>query len=287
MRFFKYHGLGNDFIVLAPENPGFRIGAGLDAALAKRLCDRGFGVGADGVMVVAPARDPANHVAMELVNSDGSFPEMCGNGIRCAVRHAVEVLGLDAPELRVETPGGVKTCGWRRDDAGAFQDVRVDMGKARFLREEIPIAGTGDADPVAVEVEGRTFVGTGVNVGNPHFVVFGDTDVEMARRWGPLLENAEAFPAKANIGFAKVEGLQRLRVTVWERGCGLTWACGTGATAAAVVAARRGYVRRDSPISVTLRGGALSIDLSSEDGDAIMIGPATFVFRGEVDVGAP
>ncbi len=274
MRFFKYHGLGNDFIVLAPENPGFRLHAGLDPAMARRLCDRGFGIGADGVMVVAPARDPHNHVAMELINSDGSLPEMCGNGIRCAVRHAAEVLGLEGPELRVETPGGVKTCAFERRPDDLFE-VRVAMGRPRFERAAIPMEGDGDADGAAVEVAGRTFVGTGVNVGNPHFVVFGDADVDTARRYGPLLEAAPAFPAKANIGFAKVEGQQRLRVTVWERGCGLTWACGTGATAAAVVAARRGYVRRDSPIHVALRGGSLAIDLGAEDGEAVMIGPAT------------
>jgi len=285
MRFIKYHGLGNDFIILDPQSPDFRIGYGLTPDLARALCDRSFGIGGDGVMVVASPQDPANHAAMELINSDGTTPEMCGNGIRCAAKFAVEELGFTANPLNLETPGGVRACHWTADDAGEVETVRVAMGRPSFERAAIPVRGTGDADDLSITIDARTFTGTGVNVGNPHFVSFGDSTEATARRWGPPLEHHESFPEKANIGFATVEGPQELRVTVWERACGLTWACGTGATAAAAAAVRTGRVEACQPIRVNLRGGALQIDLSDPN-EAFMIGPATKVFVGEFELGS-
>ncbi len=284
MRFFKYHGLGNDFIILDPDDAAFRIGRGLDSDLARRLCDRWFGIGADGVMVVAPAIDPANHVAMELINSDGSWPEMCGNGLRCAVAFAVEVQARTEWPLRVETPGGVKVCWWSRGPDGRVAEVRAAMGAVRFEPAAIPMNSNGPDSHARLSVGAREFDGRGVNTGNPHFVVFGDAAIATATEWGPLLEVHPAFPEKANIEFVEHVGPNHLRATVWERGCGLTFACGTGATAAAAAAVEAGMVAAGAPIRVDLRGGSLQIQI--DDGHAEMIGPATFVFRGEIAIDA-
>ncbi len=283
MRFFKYHGLGNDFILLASEDPAFRP----DAALARTLCARGFSVGGDGVMALIPASEAAFDVEMVLVNSDGSTPEMCGNGIRCAVRHAVEILGLRANPLAVLTPAGIRSCAWRPTSDGGFE-VTVSMGRPRLEAVAVPLVpqpGFTPGGALTLEAGDRRFTGVAVNIGNPHFVTFGDASEATATAFGPLLEHHAAFPERANIGFCEVIGPQHLRDTVWERGCGLTWACGTGATAAAIAAVRLGLVDPNAPVAVTLRGGDLRIRLHGP-ADAIveaeMTGPATRVFDGRL-----
>jgi diaminopimelate epimerase len=284
MRFYKYHGLGNDFILLAPEDPAFRP----DASLARALCARGFGVGGDGVMCLIPASGADFDVEMALVNSDGSTPEMCGNGIRCAVRHAVEHLGLRANPLAVLTPAGVRSCAWRAGEGGDFE-VTVSMGRPRLDAAAIPLAPPPRFSPgvaFTLEAGARAFAGVAVNIGNPHFVTFGDASEATATTFGPRLEHHPAFPERANIGFCEVVGPQHLRDTVWERGCGLTWACGTGATAAAIAAAILGHVDPSLPVTVTLRGGDLRIRLIGPAADLIdaeMTGPATRVFEGRLD----
>jgi len=285
MRFVKYHGLGNDFIVLETDRA-------ITPELAVRLCARGFSVGADGLMRVAPPSVPDADVRMDLVNSDGSLPEMCGNGIRCLVKHAVDALGWTTNPLRVETPAGVLACHWTADAKGQVVSVRVAMGRPRFASSDIPLdpAHTSDAGGglVAVGVGGRTFVGLPVNTGNPHFVTFGDASRQTALTWGPPLEAHPAFPAKANIEFAEVvatgrdEALPHIRVTVWERGCGLTLACGTGATATASAALRLGLVAPGRPVTVELPGGRLAIDVASDFSAATMEGPVALAFLGEL-----
>ncbi|MFO0744876.1 MAG: diaminopimelate epimerase [Myxococcota bacterium] len=274
MRFVKYHGLGNDFIVLLDR----ALIASAD--LARALCARGFGIGADGVMVAAPARMAGADLAMDLVNSDGSLPEMCGNGIRCFVKYAVDRLGHRQNPLRVETPAGLRACAWTADADGRVATVTVEMGPARF-----------DADELVVDLGDRAFVGTSLNTGNPHYVVFGASQAaaadgpplaarELALRYGPRLEVHPAFPEKANIEMADVAGPDHLRVTVWERGCGLTWACGTGATATAAAAARRGLAPTGRPVRVSLPGGDLAITIAPDFSASWMEGPATEVFEG-------
>lgn len=288
MRFVKYHGLGNDFIVLDTDQA-------ITADLARRLCARGFSVGADGLMRVAPAEAAGADSKMDLVNSDGSSPEMCGNGIRCLVKHAVDVLGRRSNPLHVETPAGVLACTWTADGAGRVASVRVAMGRPRFSREEIPLepahaAHAGDG-LIGVEVGGRTFIGLAVNTGNPHFVVFGDASRETALASGPRLETHPAFPLKSNIEFARVVSSGRgaeppnLQVTVWERGCGLTLACGTGATAAASAALRLGLIASGRPVAVDLPGGRLSIEVAPDFAQAFMEGPVELAFHGEVAAG--
>lgn len=289
MRFVKYHGLGNDFIVLVDHD------AALTPELARRLCRRGFSIGADGVMCARPPRSAGAHVTMDLVNSDGSHPEMCGNGIRCLVKHAVEVMALRHDPLLVDTPAGVLACAWRADADGRVTSVRVAMGRPRFDAAAVPLdpahtrpVPTPEGDLVALEVDDRTFIGLPVNTGNPHFVIFGDASRATALAWGPRLETHPAFPAKANIEFVEVvppdapTASARLRATVWERGCGLTLACGTGATAATAAAARLGHVPTARPIEVALPGGSLLITIAPDGSEAFMEGPVELAFRGEI-----
>ncbi|MGM0577065.1 MAG: diaminopimelate epimerase [Myxococcota bacterium] len=277
MRFHKYHGLGNDFLVFAGGMTGM---ASLSERDVRSLCARGTGVGADGVILPRPS-DVAS-LRMELVNRDGSIPEMCGNGIRCLVKYAVEVLGLSANPLPVETIAGVLSCRWTADRRGSVTSVRVAMGAPTFRREAIPMTGRGPATRVRVEHAGEALEAVGVGTGNPHMVLFGDARRPTAERLGPALTNHPDWPNGTNVEFVEHVGPEHLRVTVWERGCGLTRACGTGATAATAAAILRGHVPADRPIRVSLPGGDLSITVEEDFGQAWMEGPAEEVYRGEL-----
>lgn len=277
LRFVKYHGLGNDFIVLVEGTP--------TPELATRLCRRGFSIGADGVMAVSPPSPGVDaHVRMDLINSDGSLPEMCGNGIRCLVKDAIDRLGYRQNPLRVETPAGVLACEWVADEHGVSR-VRVAMSRPTFELHAVPVdpgAGRTSGAWFELELDSRPVVGLPVNTGNPHFVVFGDASRERALSDGPRLENHPAFPKKANIEFAEVLSPTHLKVTVWERGCGLTLACGTGATASTAAAIRAGHAAADTPVTVSLPGGDLLITVSADFSSAIMDGPVEKAFEGEL-----
>ncbi|MEZ4268044.1 MAG: diaminopimelate epimerase [Myxococcota bacterium] len=279
MEFIKYHGLGNDFLVFEHGLEGARS---LTADEVVAICDRRFGVGADGTVFARPSAVAA--LRMELLNSDGSTPEMCGNGIRCLVAYAVDHLGFDANPLAVETPAGVLDCAWTREASGRVDTVRVSMGRPTFDRAKIPVAGEGDALELEVSTPARSFVGTGVGTGNPHYVIFGDARRETAETFGPALERHPIFPRGTNVEFAEVVAPDHIRLTVWERGCGLTMACGTGATATVVAAVRAGHVHADRPVRVTLPGGDLAITVTAALDAAFMEGPAREVFRGRIDL---
>jgi len=295
LRFVKYHGLGNDFIVLvAPPDIAFT----LTPELATLLCRRGFSIGADGVMLVSPPSDGvAADVRMDLINSDGSLPEMCGNGIRCLVKHAVDRMGHRSNPLRVETPAGVLDCFWTLGtgdsadpDTGAGRGVatvKVAMGRPRFDLDQVPVDPDHliAAPPfIVVPLGDRRIDGVPVNTGNPHFVVFGDASRERALADGPPLELNPAFPARANIEFTEVVEDNHLRVTVWERGCGLTFACGTGATAATAAAIRAGFITGKGAVAVDLPGGRLAITVAPDFTAAWMEGPTELAFEGDVSL---
>ena len=276
--FIKYHGLGNDFVLLD---------GGLDGRVEPRaaeviaICDRRIGVGADGVMLAHPSAHA--DLKMTLINSDGSVPEMCGNGLRCLVKHAVEDLKLSANPLRVETGAGVLECRWTRDDQGLVAQVEVAMGAPTFEREAIPMTGAGSSLEVSVPLDGsRTWTATGVGTGNPHMVIFGEASRDVASTWGPRLTCHPMWPHGANVEFVAQRSATHLEVWVWERGCGLTQACGIGATAAAAAAVKLGHCPADTAIRVTLPGGDLSIRIAADFSEAWMRGPAVEVFRGRL-----
>jgi diaminopimelate epimerase len=260
--FVKMHGLGNDFVVLDARRGG---APSLTPEIVRRLADRREGIGCDQLIVLEPSGEHDSACTMRIHNADGSEAGACGNAAR-----AVALL-LGAP-ARIATRGGpIEVC---PGDGGAS----VDMGVPRFEWDAIPLAYPLDTlvMPVAWEDLDKP---AAVNVGNPHVVFFvEDSDAVDLERLGPLIETDPLFPERANVNVASVESAERLRLRVWERGAGLTRACGTGACASAVAAMRRGLTGRQ--VTVALPGGELTIAWG-EDGHIIMAGPATESFRGE------
>jgi diaminopimelate epimerase len=267
--FLKMHGLGNDFVVL-----DFRRGAiSLGVGAARRLADRRTGIGCDQVILLEPPRHPAAQVLMRIRNADGSEAEACGNATRCIA----DLLYREArdPRIRIETAAGLLEAEARVD--GSFA---VDMGPARTAWHEIPLSRARDTDRVELTL-GPLADAVCTNIGNPHATFFVD-DVEAIdlAALGPPLEHHPLFPEGANIGVAEIRSPRIIRVRVWERGAGITPACGTGACAALVGAHRRGLTERSA--DVELDGGTLDIAWR-EDGHVIMTGPATLSFEGSFD----
>jgi len=276
MQFSKWQGAGNDFVIVN----GLREKVdGLDwAAAGVKVCDRHFGVGADGLVFVLPS-DEADF-AMRIINSDGSEAEMCGNVTRCVARYVYEQGLTDKTKITLATLAGLI-----KPElvfaGGKITGVRVDMGKPRLTRGEIPMTGNaGDtAMDVAVEAGGRIYRGVGVSMGNPHFVIFvEDVSAVALPVIGPLIETNPLFPRKTNVEFVQVLNRGEFRMRVWERGAGVTLACGTGACAAVVAGALSG--RTDRTALVRLDGGDLTVEWT-EDDRVFMTGPAVEVFRGE------
>ncbi len=256
LAFTKMHGLGNDFVVL--QGP-FSI----TTERVRQLCDRHTGVGADGLLVISPAGDD---IKMEYWNNDGSTAEMCGNGLRCAVRFAVENQLVRPGEFSVQTAVGPLKVVWDGEDPEA---IEVQVGKV--------IAAT---DPVTVC--GQTFYEA--SVGNPHAITFVDSAVEApVTTLGPQVEKDSHFPNKTNVEFAQVVEGDRLRLRIWERGVGETLACGTGMVAAATVASRLGKTK--FPVTVEVPGGNATI-WQDDEGYARMRGPAEVVFSGRFEGGS-
>lgn len=276
MKFAKYHGIGNDFVMLA--DPDDRLS--LEPGLVRALCDRRFGVGGDGVIRVAPGRDGAE-LFMDYVNSDGSVGEMCGNGIRCLALFAREEGLAAGTELEVETRAGLRVLEIDGDR------VRVDMGRPAFRPEEVPVAwGGDDALHVPIQVGDEVVEAACLATGNPHAVLFvEDPAIAPVTELGPALETHPIFPNGANVEFVRVASPQRVEMRVWERGSGETLACGTGACAAAVAARLLGGA--DERMTVSLPGGELDVEWSGwldRDASIFLSGPAEKSFEGEIDL---
>jgi diaminopimelate epimerase len=276
-RFWKYHGLGNDFVLV--EEP-------VTAAAAQALCDRRRGVGADGVLVVTTgAGDVAADVA--VWNSDGSSAEICGNGLRCVALHLCDRPAALSGAFRLATGAATTSCRIVEHERPGHAVVEVEMGRPTVLPAEVPVDADGDrVVDRPFTVAGRSLPITAVGMGNPHAVTFGDYDLDAVRALGPALERHAAFPAGVNAGFARVAGPGRVDLTVWERGAGLTGACGSGACAAAVAACLTGRAGWGTPLVVRQPGGDLVITARGLDATVSMRGPAARVFAGEVDLEA-
>ena len=270
--FRKYQGLGNDFILIDGRRGDLPDQAGEPARL---LCDRRFGIGADGLILALPPRQGGD-VRMQIINADGSEAEMCGNGIRCFARFLADLDGAPVgSSWRVETPAGVIVP--RLLDEGL---VTVDMGAPFLEPSTIPTTLTAAAQlPEAdLEVAGEWLRVAAVGMGNPHAVVsVADVDAVPLERLGPALEQHPAFPARTNVHFVQVLAPDRLRLRVWERGAGPTLACGTGACATLVASHLRGQCERAATLE--LPGGELQIRWD-DDGRLQMTGPAQLVFCG-------
>jgi diaminopimelate epimerase len=276
MNFTKMQGLGNDFIVLSgmSELPADH------AELARRLCDRHFGIGADGLVFVLPA-DDADYM-MRIINSDGSEAEQCGNAIRCAAKYIYDndMVDRSRAELVIKTIGAGRQPVQLTIRDGQVTAVRVDMGPP--ILEGLQIPTTIDQERIIdypVAVDGREFRFTAVSMGNPHCVIFVDDAVGMdLHAWGPKLEHHPLFPRRINVEFVTVTSRSHADMRVWERGAGPTLACGTGACATLVASVLNGFSDRASTVS--LKGGDLYIEWNEEDNHIYMTGPAETVFKG-------
>ncbi len=277
MRFAKYHGIGNDFVMIA--DPDDRLV--LEQDVVRRLCERRFGIGGDGVIRVAPGHGDADFF-MDYVNSDGSIGEMCGNGIRCLAVFARERGLTTANVIEIETRAGLKVVEVQDDGR-----VRVDMGAPIFTPAEIPMSWDGaNALHAKLELPEGAVEAACLSMGNPHAVLFvDDPETAPVTTTGPLIEHHEAFPQGTNAEFARVLSPDRIRMRVWERGSGETLACGTGACAVAV--ASRLVMGTEPSVVVELPGGELEVSWEGDPGveaSVFMTGPVTKSFEGRVDI---
>ena len=276
MRFIKYHGLGNDFILMDWTGSTFPF----SKESVPMLCDRHMGIGADGILLVETGTKTSYR--MKIYNSDGSEAEMCGNGIRCFAKYLRDYRHVKDNPVDVETGKGVLSCLHVGAALHGGDEIQVSMGKPILEREKIPMSGTGDILNQTIIHEGRSFLFHAVSMGNPHMVLFGDATRATAEKYGPSFSRHPLFPKETNVEFARVRTRSEIELTVYERGCGITMACGTGACATVVAACLNGFVDFDTPVSVHLPGGALKIQVDNDLSDVLMTGPAVEVFRGEM-----
>ncbi len=270
--FLKMHGAGNDFVVLDLRNGGPAPNARAAAAIA----DRRRGVGCDQVVLITPSESGLADAGLTFLNADGSESGACGNGTRCVAWLLMEETGRR--DFSLETLHGVLDCA--RDGRG---QITVDMGPAKLGWQDIPLADDRDTLHLGLR-EGPLSDPVSVSIGNPHAVFFvDDADAIPIETLGPVLEHHAVFPERANIGVATVRDRSRLRLRVWERGAGLTLACGSGACAAVVAAVRRGLTDRN--VTVDVDGGELVIEWLEENGHVLMTGPTAVSFSGTLDAG--
>ncbi|HBS45586.1 MAG TPA: diaminopimelate epimerase [Paenibacillus sp.] len=278
MEFTKMHGLGNDFIVVfgeqeLPSNA---------ADLAVTLCNRFFGIGADGLVYILPSE--RGDYMMRIMNSDGSEAEQCGNAIRCVSKYVYDHGLVNSEQIVIETIGAGEQKVTLNVKDGVVETVTVDMGEPVLSGLQIPVAI--DVEPVLsepIESDGTKFTFTAVSMGNPHCVIYVEDAVSFdLATWGPKLEVHPLFPRKVNVEFATVLDRGRVDMRVWERGAGPTLACGTGACATLVSSVLNGLTDRAAWIS--LKGGDLYIEWNEEDNHVYMTGPAEVAFTGSVEI---
>jgi diaminopimelate epimerase len=274
IEFAKYHGLGNDFILIDNRHSSEPV---IAPEKAVDLCDRHFGIGADGVIFALPGQNGTDYT-MRIFNSDGSEPEMCGNGIRCLAKFIADLEPSEAKtQYRIHTLAGVITPELRSDG-----QVKVDMGVPRLLAAEIPTtlaAADAKVIDVPLEVAGKSWSVTCVSMGNPHCITFvEDVSAVALETVGPQFEHNPAFPQRTNTEFIQVIRSEYVKMRVWERGAGVTLACGTGACAAVVAGVLVGKCARAT--AVELPGGILEIEWAEVSGRIYMTGPAQRVFTG-------
>lgn len=280
MRFSKYHGAGNDFVMLTDLDGRLGPRGGLPPDLVAALSDRHTGVGADGVIRVMGTNDLDAPYYMDYYNADGGVAEMCGNGIRCLVQHERDVGRYDGGDVVVQTLG--RPVFVRPEGPGRYT---VDMGPPLMTREQIPMSGSGPSLRVEIELDGETLRGTAVSMGNPHLVLFTDEigralDDETVLGLGRSLEVHPDFPERTNVEFVEIVDATTIRMRVWERGIGETLACGSGICASVVAAAS---LERTGPhVAVHMPGGELEAEWEP-GGSVWLTGPAEGVFAGEID----
>lgn len=276
MNFVKVHGLGNDFILIDCLRETLAEADMKDTAI--QMCNRNFGIGADGILLVLPSE--VADIRMRIINSDGSEAEMCGNGIRCFAKYVYEEKIVSKEMMTIETLAGIMVPKVFTDAGGKVTLVEVDMGEPVLACAEIPMIGTGQAVNVPIQVEEREFLVTAVSMGNPHCVLFVDdiNAIDIAI-WGPRIERSSYFPRKTNVEFVQVLNRKEVIMRVWERGAAITMACGTGSCAVAVACVCN--EKTDREITLHLDGGDLQVRWDAQDKHLYMTGAAVEVFRGQ------
>ena len=275
IQFSKYQGLGNDFILIDNRHTTQPI---ITPEQAVAMCDRHFGIGADGVIFVLPGEEDTDYT-MRIYNSDGSEPEMCGNGIRCLAKFIADLEGIGEVNktYRIQTLAGVIT-----PQLQGNGKVKVDMGQPQLTAQEIPTTLTDGSEKVIaqpLEIADKTWLVTCVSMGNPHCITFvSDACAVPLEQIGPLFEHHPVFPQRTNTEFIQVVKPDYIKMRVWERGAGITLACGTGACASVVAGVLNG--KCDRTCTVELPGGCLEIEWSEADNRVYMTGPAEPVFTG-------
>ena len=274
IEFVKMQGIGNDFVVLDARPGGSAAGLDLTPAQARHIADRHFGIGCDQILIIAPSQDA--DITMHIMNSDGSMAAACGNGSRCVADLVMAETGADT--LSMDTKGGIINA-WRHEDQALGHLVSIDMGAAKYDWADIPLAYA--MDTMAIDLgQDHLPPAIGVNMGNPHAVhIVDDAEAIDLAGLGPVLEHHPLFPDRANIEFISLMAKDHIRMRVWERGSGITIACGTGACASAVAAARAGLTGRQ--VKVQLDGGVLAIDWQ-DNGHVMMTGPSETSFHGVI-----
>jgi diaminopimelate epimerase len=279
VRFTKMEGLGNDYIYV--NNLVEQISEDSFPALSIAVSERHFGIGADGLIVILPATVPGHDFRFRMFNADGSESEMCGNGIRCFARYCFDRGLTTKRTFKVQTLAGTIVPEIRLDASGAVEGVRVDMGEPRLSRAQIPMAGP-DTDRVVDEefsVDGRNYRITCVSMGNPHVMIYvDDVDAVDLEQIGPKIEHHPLFPRRINAHFVQVIGRRELKMRTWERGSGITLACGTGASAVLVATNLLGLSDREALIH--LPGGDLQIEWDLATNHVFKTGPAAYVCDG-------
>ncbi|MBO4565721.1 MAG: diaminopimelate epimerase [Bacteroidales bacterium] len=265
LSFTKMQGLGNDYIYVDAS----RFSIADPAALSIRLSDRHFGIGSDGLVLIGPGRDA--DFSMRMFNADGSEGKMCGNAARCIARYVYEKGLTDKNVITLETASGIKVLRLNFAASGKLDSVTVDMGEYELIERA----------PAGVQACGREWRGVGVSMGNPHYVIFvDDAEAVDVAAVGSVIERLPVFPGGTNVEFVSRLADGRLRMRVWERGSGITLACGTGACATAAAASLRGIPT--SPVALVMDGGTLGISVSGRQ--ILMTGPAVTVFDGTIEI---
>ncbi|HEV7960791.1 MAG TPA: diaminopimelate epimerase [Rhizomicrobium sp.] len=268
--FRKMQGLGNDFVVFDARQRA----TPMDAAKARAIADRHFGVGCDTLVLITPG-DAEVDASLRFFNADGGEVESCGNATRCVARLLMDERGL--ARVKLSSRGGMLVC----SDAGKGL-VTVDVGVPKLEWNEIPLTEAVDTNKFSLALEGGDIPAAAVLMGNPHCILFvSDAAKAPVTQLGPKIEHHPLFPNRINVEFAQIIDRSHIRMRVWERGVGVTMACGTGACATVVAAARRGLTERKA--EVQLDGGLIMIEWR-EDGHVLMTGPATLSFLGEIDL---
>lgn len=273
MNFWKMHGLGNDYIVI--DNRTIRMNSAETAGLARKLCERRYSVGADGLLLVETST--LADVKMRIFNVDGSEAEMCGNGIRCFAKYCFENNIVNKKEMTVETLAGTKKI-WLTVKRNKVNTVKVDMGSPKLERSKIPMIGTGKCINQDLQVNNEQYQATCLSVGNPHCVIFVDGLNDFpVQTIGSEIENHPLFPKRINVEFAQVMNKNEIRVRVWERGCGETLACGTGACATVVAGNLLG--KTGNKVRVHLLGGDLEVEYTEH---LFLSGQVESVYEGKL-----